>query len=184
MAVESAANPPCGDEAVRAKTGKNWAEWCAALDEVGAAGMTHKEIAAYLARTYDFGGWWSQQVTVGYERLRGRRATHQKTDGYEASGSKTVGVPIERLYTAWADEAERRHWLADPDLTIRKATPARSLRVTWKDGTPLDVMFYAKGQGRSQVTIQQSKLPDAEAVARAKAYWKEQLEGLKRILEG
>ena len=37
--------PGIGDEAVRAKTGRDWAEWLAVLDAAGAAKMTHKEIS-------------------------------------------------------------------------------------------------------------------------------------------
>ena len=43
--------------------------------------------------------------------------------------------------------------------TIRKATPKKSLRVTWGDGrTSLNVSFQAKGAGKSQVVVQHVKL--------------------------
>ncbi len=36
------------DEAVKAKTGKVWAEWFKILDKAGARKWPHKEIAEYL----------------------------------------------------------------------------------------------------------------------------------------
>ena len=36
------------DEAVKAKTGKVWAEWFKILDKAGAKKWPHKEIAMYL----------------------------------------------------------------------------------------------------------------------------------------
>ena len=36
------------DEAVKAKTGKTWKEWFAALDKAGATKMGHQDIVKYL----------------------------------------------------------------------------------------------------------------------------------------
>ncbi len=44
-------------------------------------------------------------------------------------------------------------------------------------------MFWPKGELKSQVQLEHAKLPDAEAGARRKAYWKEQLERLKAEFE-
>ena len=56
-------------------------------------------------------------------------------------------------------------------LTV-KATTDRSLRITWADGkTSVQVMFYPKGDGKCQVVADHSKLKDAKAAARMKAYW-------------
>jgi hypothetical protein len=67
---------PVGDDAVQNKTGKTWPEWVATLDAIGAAAMPHRDIAT---RVYEMGvpGWWAQNVTVGYERIRGLLAQSQ-----------------------------------------------------------------------------------------------------------
>ena len=57
------------------------------------------------------------------------------------------------------------------------------MRITWDDGTHVDADFYAKGDAKSQVSVQHSKLPDDKAVARLKAYWSESLDRLKALLE-
>ena len=61
------------DEAVKAATGKDWSQWHAFLDASGAAEKSHKQIALDL-HAAGVPGWWAQMVTVGYERMIGRRA--------------------------------------------------------------------------------------------------------------
>src|SRR5262245_32820076 len=173
-----------GDAAVQAKTGKTWAEWFALLDKAGADQWPHKQIAAHLYDNLGCSGWWSQMVAVGYERERGLREKHERPDGYQVSRSKTLAVGVPEAYRAWEDRRQRKRWLADADFTVRKATPNRSLRITWVDGaTAVEVMFYPKGEGKCQVTVQHSKLADAAAGERMKAYWGEQFDRLKGLLE-
>ena len=142
----------------------------------------HTSAARYLATEHRPGDWWSQMITVAYERARGLREKHQTPDGYEANASRTFAAPVERLFGAWADEATRRRWLPK-SLTVRTATPPKSLRIAWPDGTRVSVNFYAKGEGRSSVQVQHLKLADAATVAERKAYWAEALERLRALVE-
>jgi uncharacterized protein YndB with AHSA1/START domain len=169
------------DEAVRAKTGKSWDEWLSILDAAGAKTLGHKEIVALVGQ-HGAGPWWRQMVTVSYEQARGLREKHQTASGYTASASRTIGVPVDRLFEAWSDEGFRRSWLP-AKMTIRKATPDKSLRITWEDGSNVDVGLFSKGESKSQVAVEHAKLPDAEAVARAKEYWKQALDRLQKALE-
>ncbi len=171
------------DSAVRAATGQTWTEWFAALDAAGAATMRHKEIVAVLAGRNDLGPWWQQMVAVRYERARGLRAKHEKPDGFAVSTTRTIAAPIDRTFAAWSDPALRESWLGEP-VTIRKATPEKSLRITWTDGTSnVEVNFYPKPAGRCQVTVQHGRLPDAAAAARMKAFWRDAVARLKSLLE-
>jgi uncharacterized protein YndB with AHSA1/START domain len=172
-----------GDEAVARATGKTWAQWLKVLDAAGARKMAHRDIATLLNKKHKVSGWWSQMVTVGYEQARGLRAVHQKASGFSASASKTVDAPFARLYKAWADQKARAAWLGRHSLTIRKATPNKSLRITWGDGTNVDVNFYAKGAAKSQVAVEHDKLPNAAAVSKSKALWGKALASLKARLE-
>jgi uncharacterized protein YndB with AHSA1/START domain len=183
--VEKKPAPGMSDDAVRAKTGKTWPEWFAILDAAGGKTMTHKEIVAVLGKKYNVGSWWQQMVTVGYERARGLREVHQTSAGYQISVSRTVNVPVSRLYHSWEDPKARSQWLPEADLVVRKATKDKSMRITWTDHkTSVEVGFIAKGDTKSQVAVQHSKLPDAKAVERMKAYWGKMLDGLKGMLEG
>jgi uncharacterized protein YndB with AHSA1/START domain len=172
-----------GDEAVRAKTGKSWSEWYAVLDAAGCRQMDHTQIAEYV---YGLGvpGWWAQMVAVGYEQERGLRVKHQNCAGYAVGASKTVNVPVSRLFEAWTDADLRRQWLGEAQITIRKATPDKSLRITWEDGkSSVEVNLYAKGDTKSQVAVDHGKLPDLDEATRMKAYWGEKVSRLKQLLE-
>lgn len=172
------------DAAVQAKTGKTWSEWFEILDDAGARKIDHKGIVAILRGRHGLGPWWQQMVTVGYERARGIREEHQKPGGYEISRSKTIDVPLSRLYAAWETAKARTRWLRDSNLVVRKVTPSKSMRITWVDGkTSVEANFSSKGQRKSLVTVQHNKLADAKAAARMKAYWGDQLDCLKAVLE-
>jgi uncharacterized protein YndB with AHSA1/START domain len=163
------------DEAVKAATGKDWKGWIAALDKAGAAKLPHRDIAKLMRDKFVLAsGWWCQMVTVGYEQAKGLRDVHQTASGYTAGVSKTMAAPASAVYAAWSDARKRKAWLPDP-LTVRTATPAKSLRITWHDGTRVDVYLTPKVAGKTQVAVQHERLPDAQAVAAMKAFWKDAL---------
>jgi hypothetical protein len=176
--------PPMSDAAVKAKTDKVWAEWFAILDKWGAKEKQHKEIAAYLYKERKLFSWWAQMVTVGYERARGLRAAHQTAEGFNASRSKIFAAPLSRLYAAWKDEKARSRWMKGTALEVSTARPNKALRGVWNGGkSRVEILFYAKGPGKSQVTIDHRKLKSARAVQGMKEYWSEQLERLETLLK-
>lgn len=61
------------DEAVRARTGKQWGEWFKILDRFNVKENGHKLAARYLFEKYKLGPWWSQAVAIRYEWERGLR---------------------------------------------------------------------------------------------------------------
>lgn len=172
--------PRMSDEAVQAKTGKNWKQWFAVLDKAGAKKMTHKEIARYLSEEQGVAPWWCQMVTVIYEQQSGRRQNHEKPNGFQISVSRTLSAPVAKVYRSFAVEKERSAWLGVDGLHVRKATPNKSMRVTWKDEkTSLEINFYSKGADKSQVVVQHSKLANASAAAKMKTYWGKALDRLR-----
>ena len=173
--------PRMSDEAVEAKTGKNWSRWFKHLDAAGAKKMTHQEIVAHLREKHGVRSWWQQMITVTYEQARGLREVGEKPSGYEISVSRTIDAPVSKAYKAWTDEKTRKKWLP-ASLTIRKATPNKYVRITWEDQTDLNVGFYLKGE-KCQVAAQHSKLPNAKAAAKMKKFWAEALDKLKETLE-
>jgi len=183
-APDHAALAGMSDETVKAKTGCTWQRWVAALDSKGAASWSHGEIAEYVQEKYKISGWWAQTVTVGYERIKGLREIGQRRGGgYEASKSKTVPVPVERLRRAVGDRRLRARWLPDARPTQRKTTSEKSLRFTWEDGTPVVFWFVAKGDGKSQVAVTHAKLATKAAAEARKAYWGERLGALAALLK-
>jgi hypothetical protein len=172
------------DDAVEAKTGRTWPGWVELLDADGWAERPHREIAAHLKDDLGLPAWWSQTVTVGYERIKGLRDVGQRrTDGtYEANKSKTFHVPVATLYAAFDDPARRRRWLPGIDLTVRTASAEKSARLTWPDGTHVDLAFAAKGDAKSQLAVQHRKLADPAEIESRKAYWAERLKVLGEVL--
>jgi hypothetical protein len=152
------------------------------LDAIDATKLPHGKIAAHV---HDQGvpGWWTQAVAVGYERIRGLRAIGQRRDGsYEATKSRTFALPAERLFDAFASARTRNRWLSLPGLIVSKATPGKTVRMRWEDGTPVEAYFTAKGAAKTQVAIAHRKLASKAVADERKAYWSERLEALSTLL--
>jgi hypothetical protein len=145
--------------------------------------MSHRDIAALVNEKYKVDGWWSQTVTVGYERIKGLRARGQRRDGYyEAGKSRTFNVPVTALFDAWADAKVRRRWLNGESVKVRTATAPKSMRLGWTDGSIIAVGFIAKGKSKSSVALAHTKLPDRETANRLKEYWSNRLDALGEVL--
>jgi uncharacterized protein YndB with AHSA1/START domain len=174
------------DERIRSRTGRGWEEWFDLLDEWGAADRPHREIARWVAEQQgvDPLAWGAQAVTFSYERTRGLRAAGERSDGFAITASKTVAVPVERLYDAFVDESQRQRWLPDGELRERTATRPRSARFDWGDGeSRVTVTFVAKGDAKSTAAVQHARLADAEQAERMKALWRDRVATLKEVLE-
>lgn len=171
------------DQTIKEKTGCTWDRWVWALDEAGASNWPHTEIARYVQEKYNVPGWWTQTVTVGYERIKGLRARGQKRSGsWEASKSKTVDAGVSTLFKAFKQPKVRNAWLPDRKVVIRTAVPNKSMRITWEDGTSVELYFTSKGRSRSSVVVQHTKLATSAAAARAKAFWSRHLDLLAEQL--
>ena len=152
------------------------------LDTAGCKKMTHREIVAVVGKQPGVGSWWQQMVTVGYEQARGLRVQNERPDGFSISRSKTIAASADDVFAAWNDKRKRAKWLKDAGFTIRKATPGKSLRITWIDGeTNLQVLLYPKGERKCQLSVQHSRLKDEKTATKMKAYWGEQLDALAAL---
>jgi hypothetical protein len=162
------------DDAVRAATGKDWGEWTRTLDRAGAPKMTHAQIAAMLADRFGVRPWWSQMVTVGYERLTGRREKHETKAGYQVSVSRTLAIATEKCELAWRDARRRKAWLPEK-IAVRASSSPGVIRFAWQDGSDIEVRLTTKGDAKVQVVVQASKLAGAAAAANAKQLWRDRL---------
>jgi hypothetical protein len=174
------------DENIRSRTGRGWEEWFDLLDEWGAMERTHRETARYVAglQGIDPLAWNAQAVVGSYERTRGLRAAGEHADGFAITASKTVAVPVERLFDAFVDESLRDRWLPGADLRERTATKPKSARFDWgDDGSRVHVTFAPKGEAKSTAALQHARLADAHEAERMKAYWRERVASLKEELE-
>jgi hypothetical protein len=174
------------DAPLRERTGRTWDEWFAILDAWGATAHNHTEIARWLVEEHGVDGWWAQTVTGGYEQERGIRVPGQRTDGYfSVSASRTVSVPVDRLFEAFVDAGLRERWLPDVDVRVRTATAPKSFRADWPDGsTRINVGFVPKDGAKAQVAVAHERIADEVEAARLKVYWRDRLTVLKGLLEG
>jgi uncharacterized protein DUF4287 len=178
-------DPPVADARVVEETGRGWQAWFEALDGWEAASRSHTEIARWLREEHGVQSWYSQSIAVGYEQARGLRAPGQRPDGFAISASRTLAVPVERLFEAFTDEALRDRWLPGADLRLRTATSPRTARYDWEDGSSrVNVGFVGADESKSRVALSHERLPDADAADEMKAWWRERLAALKSELEG
>ena len=182
-AVQAAGPAGISDEALKAGSGKTWPEWFAILDAASGTTLGHKGIVALLAEHQRLGPWWRQMVAVTYEEERGLRQKHQTPKGFQLSVSRTIDVPADALFRAWTDGQSRGVWLRGAELTVRRATPPWSLRITWSDGSTVEVSISSRGKTRSRMVLDHRRLRDAQAVALMKEYWGSALDALKAMLE-
>jgi hypothetical protein len=180
-AADYAALAGMSDTKVHAQTGRTWAGWVRVLDGIRAADMPHREIALRVS-SMGVPDWWTQTVTVGYERIRGLRQRGQgREGGFEASKSGTFEVPVGVLFAAFADARPRREWLPD-EIAVRSANRPKRMRIAWHDATTVQVEFAAKSPRKSSVAIQHQKLPDRAAAEAAKQTWASRFERLRDML--
>jgi hypothetical protein len=173
-------------ESVKKATGKTWDEWIALLDKENLGQKPHKEIAEYIYKkhlSHHKTGWWSQMVTVGYEKTKGLRIDNQNAAGFQISASKTVPVSLDILYSFWEDENKRIKWLNEK-FTITKSTKNKSMRIKWVDGkTRVDVGFYAKGEDKSQVAVGHEKIQTQKEAKEKQEFWRKKLSFLQQIIK-
>ena len=114
------------------------------------------------------------------------RAPGQRADGtYSVSASKTINVPVDRLFEAFQEKDWRQRWLGDIELTIRTARPGKTMTAAWQDGSSrLAVAFIEKDAAKSQVALAHERITDAQQADELKVFWKERMVLLKKLLEG
>ncbi|MCO4771431.1 MAG: hypothetical protein KDA24_15465 [Deltaproteobacteria bacterium] len=163
------------DGKVRERTGKTWPEWSKVLDDLGASEMGHSEIAKWVHTQID-DAWWAQTVTVGYERLRGRREVGQTCEGdFQASRSKTVRAPRGEVFATLLGLAGEDGWALG--LSLHGHTEPKSVRFRGPDGSHATLWLADKGD-RCTVSVSHTKLRTRVAVDDAKTVWAERLGAL------
>lgn len=194
------------DEAVEKATGKMWAAWLALLDEAGAAGWEHKDVASFLAGRHGLTPWWSQTVTVGYERARGLRAAGETAGaGFEVGAQKTVALPQERAWGLLVSPRGLAVWLGEtPGValaagqafattegitgTVRVFNPPHHMRMTWRPegwsrASTLQVRAVPVGAGRTSLRFHHEQLAGERGRGRIRQRWHEALAELAALAE-
>jgi hypothetical protein len=175
--------PSMSDAVVRARTGRDWADWFGVLDRLEAGKLSHREIAHLLARRHRLPDWWARTVAIEYERARGLRSRQQGPEGFSVAISRTLSTRLPHLYQVTARAGERRKWFPAGAFEPAAHTRDKYFRGRWIQGRRIDIGFYARGRGKSQIAVQVSRLANQGEVEPVRASWKAALRKLQRLLE-
>ena len=180
------------DTPVMKATGKDLTEWFGILDGHEARDLPHKDIARLLSGEYDVPGWWSQSITVEYEKHIGRRETGQSQSGeYEGTATRTLPGAMDAVLDGWISRLA-----AAPEPTafdgvafsgepgVSRTPKWRYWRVSLADGSRVTVTISEKPGGAAKtggpaslLAVTSSKLQTREDAARWKAFWRAYLAG-------
>ena len=175
------------DTPVMKATGRELREWFAILDEHEARDLPHKDIARLLTAEYEVPGWWSQSVTVEYEKHIGRRETGQTQSGeYEGTATRTLPGTMDEVLERWmarlpddpaAAVFDGVGFAGEP--SVSRTDKWRYWRVTLADGSRVTVTIADKPGGAakaggpaSSLAVTSSKLVTREESARWKSFWR------------
>lgn len=170
--------PETKNDAVVEATGKSWNEWCDVIEAWPGHVEGHTAIAAYIDATTDIGGWWSQTVTVGFERITGLRLPYQRPDGTFTAGlSRTIGIDGAMLKAMLIDDGARDDLFPTHSTRLVSNPSVKAPRISIGPGIA-KFGFDDRGDGRVRVSIQHAKLPQFDLVEEWKFYWSEWLDAI------
>lgn len=195
------------DDAVREATGRGWSEWEEALDARGAAGLSHKEIVALLGEMGVESGWWRQQVTVGYEKRKGKRVVGQTAGtGFQVGVRRTVAAGADEAWRLLTSPEGVRAWLGEvrglrlekgetyqaaggATGEVRVISPGSHLRITrrpegWPRASTIQVRVMPAAGGKTVLSFHEEHLPGAAERQERRAHFEAALDELRRRLEG
>lgn len=175
------------------KTGHGFDHWFAVLDRFGAAKEGHTAAATHLRECHGVSAWYSQSITVLYERARGLRVLNQASSGsHQVSVSRVLPVPF-AVACRFLTEAEARdRWLAEIDgemarriteaaeAGVRTKADAAWIRLRWEPAR-IELRISATSDDRSRAVARIEQLPSADAVPPERTRWKSAVDTLKRV---
>lgn len=172
------ADPGTDVEVVRERTGRDWDQWRALIDAWSGHADGHTAVARWLEQEHGVDGWWAQQVTVGWERITGRRLPNQLADGtFTAGRSATRSLDADALRSRLLDDPGRAALFPEMATELRSRPTSKNVRLGLPEGVA-ELSLATKPDGRVTVTVQHQKLPSPESVTRWKAFWGDWLAGL------
>lgn len=170
--------PEHTDEVIGTNTGRGWDQWRELIDAWPGHDGGHREVAAWLQREHDVDGWWAQAVTVGWERITGRRLPAQMADGtFTASKSATIATDRDALREMLLDAAGRADLFPGLETELRSRPTSKNVRIGLEQGVA-EINLAPKDDGRVTVTVAHAKLTSPRDVEQWKAFWSDWLEAL------
>lgn len=172
------APPEVTDQAVIEATGASWDQWCDLIDAWSGSADGHAAVAQHLAAEHDLDPWWSQTVTVGWERITGVRLPYQRADGtFSAGKSATIPGDPAMLRRMLLSDSDRKELFPGHQTELLSAPDAKAIRISLGPGVAV-MSIEPKSNGRMRVAIQHNKLPTFERVEEWKFYWTDWLDAV------
>jgi hypothetical protein len=170
--------PEHTDAIIRANTGRGWDEWRVLIDAWPGHEDGHGAVATWLQEEHGVPGWWAQSVTVGWERITGRRLPHQVADGtFTANRSATIVTDHLALGEMLRDDDGLADLLPGLEAERRSRPTSKNVRISLDSGV-VEIAISPKDGGRATVHISHAKLSSPEEVAHWKAFWADWLAAL------
>lgn len=168
--------PELSEDSVLKKTGKNYDHWCDLIEDwlkLQTAEKKHKDIAAFLQKEHNVDAWWAQGITVGFERITGRRLPYQRQDGsFTASKSKVLPVIAEQLRELLINDEDREDLFPNKNTKLLSKPNVKALRIEMPTGIATIRIDQQKDES-SKVAIEHNKLETYDSVKEWKFYWDE-----------
>lgn len=201
MHVKTPDSPALDDASARAATGKTMAEWLVYLDQAGGLAQGRRELVSHLYSACRLDEWWATTLVVEYEKARGAREKDGLPKGYSICSTKTVAAPLAAVFAAfgeprWLGAGGRaefrdggRFETADGDRgCFLRLRAGKNIRIGWEradlaPGSQVEVLFADKGQGKTGITLNHTRIQERRAADALRAGWAEALAALKRQLE-
>lgn len=170
--------PEQPDESVIEHTGKSWDEWCDLIDTWPEAEQGHTAVAARVLDEFDVTGWWGQGITVGWERITGRRLVNQMSDGtFTAAVTRTIRIDANELRQMLYDDDDRADLLGGMPSEMRSRPGVKVPRIRLDHGT-VSIEITEKAGGRATVSVAHEKLSEPADLEQWKPFWADWLEAL------
>lgn len=174
------------------KTGHGFDHWFSVLDEFGARRKGHTAAARHLREDHEVSPWYSQGITVAYERARGLRQVNQVCAGsFEVSVSRVLPVAVDEAMTAWSRKQKRDRWLPEGDAELatalapvlastrfRRNGEVATIRFAHGD-SKVELRITPKDDGRSSIVARLTALADKAAVEQQRARWRVVLDAMR-----
>lgn len=170
--------PEQPDDSVTAHTGRSWDEWCDLIDTWPEADRGHAAVAARVLAEFDVTGWWAQGITVGWERITGRRLVNQMSDGtFTAAVTRTIGIDADDLRRMLYDDDDRADLFGGLPSEMRSRPGVKVPRIRLETGT-VSIATEERPDGRATISVAHEKLEEPADVERWKRFWTDWLEAL------
>lgn len=190
---------------VKKGSGKNWDQWIAILNKLGAQNLSHQDIVSVLATKYKLNLWWQQWVAIGYEIHIGRRVAGWNAKGeYSLTTTKSLHFDSKVVWKFLFSDQGLQLWLRPMGEfkliknfsfetengyygEVRTLKAGQRLRMTlqdpdWEKKSILQLQVIQKDKNKCLLVFTHEHLRNGRLREPLKDYWKTAVEDIAKSL--